>query len=78
MGLLLNRAQRWLEVANLGRSVFGSLGLASLAYGLLLLVVFGAEVEVPTLGEATLPLWAQAGYYFGGGLLNRPLPDEGY
>ena len=56
MGLLLNHFQRWLEVANLGRSVFGSLGLASLAYGLLLLVVFGAGAPDSALGEATLLL----------------------
>ena len=56
MGLLLNHFQRWLEVANLGRSVFGSLGLASLAYGLLLLAVFGAGAEDCFPVESALPL----------------------
>ena len=39
-----------------GSGRFGSLGLAALAYGLLLLAVVGADAEASFLGEAALPL----------------------
>jgi hypothetical protein len=53
--LLLRRAQRWLELANLSRAIFGNLGLVALVYGLLLLAVFGpGSEETALLGFGTL------------------------
>ena len=51
MGLLLAQAQRWLDVANLNRAIFGSLGLSALAYELLLLAVFGVDANFGYFGE---------------------------
>ena len=41
VGSLLGRGQRWLDLANLGRSIFGTLGLVAVAYGLLLAYTLG-------------------------------------
>ena len=50
VGTALASGQRWLDLANLGRSVFGTLGLVGVAYGLLLAYTLVGSEGTAALG----------------------------